>query len=128
MHQWKERRWKEVRGSGLYPGQWNNISSGMSLRDGFWTDVKELLLPSPQLTDPNVGDMSDKPLLANGIRPEVEDHKCESLGKEVTIRTGEGLGKEAWGRKFSKEHNKSRPTIDRNCSKVLQHKHKVTLT
>jgi len=82
MYQWKERRWKEVRGSGLYPGQWNNMSSGMSLRDGFWTDVKELLQPSPQLTDPNVGDMSGKPLLANEIWPEVEDHKCEGLGKE----------------------------------------------
>ncbi|XP_056101647.1 uncharacterized protein LOC130080314 isoform X2 [Rhinichthys klamathensis goyatoka] len=49
--------------------------------EGRILDVRELLQPSPQLTDPNVGDMSGKPL-ANGIRPEVEDQKCEGLRKE----------------------------------------------
>lgn len=51
--------------------------------EGQILDVRELLQPSPQLTDPNVGDvMSHKPLMAYEILPEVEDQKFESLGKE----------------------------------------------
>lgn len=40
--------------------------------EGQILDVRELLQPSPQLTDPNVGDMmSHKPLMANEIPPKI---------------------------------------------------------
>lgn len=51
--------------------------------EGQTLDVRELLQPSPQLTDPKVEDMmSHKQLMANGILPEVEDQTFEGLGKE----------------------------------------------
>ncbi|XP_067310597.1 uncharacterized protein [Pseudorasbora parva] len=51
--------------------------------EGQILNVRELLQPSPQLPDPNVGDtMSDKPLMANGILTEVEDQIFEGLGKK----------------------------------------------
>ncbi|XP_016399515.1 uncharacterized protein LOC107732628 [Sinocyclocheilus rhinocerous] len=50
--------------------------------EGWILDVRELLQPSPQLTDPNVGDTSDKPLMENGIPSDVEDQKSRGLGKE----------------------------------------------
>ncbi|KTF71065.1 hypothetical protein cypCar_00043833 [Cyprinus carpio] len=48
--------------------------------EGRLLDVRELLQPSPQLTDQNMGDtMSDKPLIENGIPPEVKDQKCREF-------------------------------------------------
>ncbi|XP_077094557.1 uncharacterized protein LOC143746551 isoform X3 [Siphateles boraxobius] len=92
----RERRGKSNRGYTSYVegeemerSQRVRIVSRLMQQNVFWDefegrilDVRELLQPSPQLTDPNLGDMSDKPLMANGIRPEVEDQKCEGLGKE----------------------------------------------
>ncbi|XP_016099374.1 uncharacterized protein [Sinocyclocheilus grahami] len=50
--------------------------------EGRILDVREMLQPSPQLTDPNVGDTSDKPLMENGIPSDVENQKSRGLGKE----------------------------------------------
>ncbi len=65
-----------VEGDEMEGGQRVRLVSRPMQQNIFWDesegqilDVRELLQPSPQVTDPNVGDtMSDKPLMENGIR------------------------------------------------------------
>lgn len=76
--------------------------------EGRLLDVRELLQPSPQLTDQNMGDtMSDKPLIENGIPPEVKDQKCRGLGKECC-------------HKNSLNSPRSRTNLDKGVTGTLQ--------
>ncbi|XP_052001927.1 uncharacterized protein LOC127657252 [Xyrauchen texanus] len=92
----RQRRWKqkkvynsEVEGDNMERMQRVRIVSRPTQRNIFWDesegqilDVKELLQPSPELTDPNIEeDMIDKPL-TGGFVAEVEDWKLGGLVME----------------------------------------------
>ncbi|XP_051578340.1 uncharacterized protein LOC127454885 [Myxocyprinus asiaticus] len=78
----------EVEGDNMERMQRVQLVSRPTQRNIFWDesegqilDVRELLQPSPELTDPNIEDMIDKPL-TGGFVPEVEDWKLGGLVME----------------------------------------------